>query len=1168
MNKKIGKALVVGAGISGIRSALDLAETGYGVTLIDRAPHIGGILTQLDNQFPNNHCGMCKMLPLVQRDASSQFCLRKGLFHENIELSLNTEISSIEGEPGNFTVSLLEKPTWIDPDLCVGCGVCEPVCPIDVPDGFNEGLTTRKAIYLSVPHAIPNPYIIDLAACSRCGACETVCPTNAIRLGTDRRSEFGVLVVDDELIVRDSLKEWLADEGFSVDTAESGSAALEKMNSQRFDLLLTDIKMPGMDGVELLREAKALCPDLCILMMTAYATVETAVEAMKIGALDYLIKPFDPEALIPKIVEVYGELEAGKHKKLEVGAIVLCGGTDFFDPADEKNVYGYGVNPNVITSLEFERILSGTGPSGGQLVRPHDGKPVEKIAWFQCVGSRDIQKNADFCSTICCMYAVKESILAKERCGDGLEAAVFYMDMRAFGKSFQRYREKAEKEFGVRFERARMHSVIPKAVIGDPMIRYVQTDGTILNETFDLVVLAVGQRPAHGTSQLVDLTGTVLNPWGFIQTESLDPTGTGTPGIFVGGAFSGLKDISESVVSASAASSEASRLIHSAGGSLSVETSAASEYRDVSREYPKILTALCTCGGKFSEFFDSIGLVESLEKDPYVDRILFFEQCCTASGWEELAEAVETSAPNRMVIGACHPYLYVSKLKELGRRVGLDPSMMDVADIMTPVIADWAQKSAPEEQGVETNGADTHPSVEKTHPGYGHQISGLHMAISRFKHIDPMPAPTLPVSRRALVVGGGIAGMHAALVMADHGYPVDLVEKADKLGGNLNWLHWALTDEDIQAFLADTVSQIEKHPHITIHMETNIISFFGEVGSFYSTIEKNGTPPSTIEHGAVILATGGREAKTESYGYGLSKAVVTLRELESGLSTNSIDAERLASVVMIQCVESREEPRNYCSRVCCPTSIKLAMKLKKQNQDLSIYVLYRDIMTPGFMESHFTKAREAGICFIPYDPDSKPKVSLPEKSDGSIAVKVDDPVLGRALEIEADLLCLAVGIVPSLPSSLASALGAETDQDGFFKEAESKWRPVDALKEGIFACGLALSPRSIPESIATAGAAAQRALRILSHENMPTGKIVATVRHALCSLCERCIDACPYGARKKDPSQDKVVVNPAMCQGCGDCAATCPNSAAMIAGFTDRQTLDIIDSALSGGDVC
>ena len=1143
MHRKIGKAMVVGAGISGIRAALDLAETGYGVTLVDRAPHMGGILSQLDYQFPTNRCGMCKMLPLTQRDLSSQFCLRKGLFHENIDILLNTEISAIEGEPGNFAVSLLEKPTFIDPGLCIGCGMCTDVCPVEVSDTFNAGLGLRKAVYLPVPHNIPNHYLIDTAACTYCGECVKVCPTHAIRLETEQRKAFRILVVDDELIVRDSLKEWLEDESFYVDTAESGAAALERLAQDTFHLMLSDIKMPGMDGIELLQTAKEAHPDLCVLMMTAYATVETAVDAMKIGALDYLIKPFDPESMIPKIVKVYADLEAGKVCELTVGSIVLCGGTDYFNPADEKNVYGYGINPHVITSLEFERIISGTGPSQGRLVRPSDQKPIGKIAWFQCVGSRDLQKDSDFCSSICCMYAVKEALLAKEHGGVDLEAAIFYMDMRTFGKSFQRYRERAEIDGGVRFERARIHSVTPDKQTGDPVIRYVRTDGACLEETFDLIVLSVGQRPAAGTAQLAELGGLTLNSWGFVRTDPFIPAATGKQGIFAGGSFAGLKDISESVIFASAASIEASRALHAAGGSIALEAPADSLGRDVSKEIPRILVAVCACGNKIPERHNVEEFIHSLEKDPYVDRVVFLESSCTAQGWEELADMAAESRPNRILLGACHPYFYIKKLKALGRQLDLDPMLMDVVDVWSPAAA----------QG---------DAAEQPFP-YPQALAALNMALSRLKHIDPVSAPMVPVTRRALVVGGGIAGLYAALAIADHGYPVDLVERKPQLGGNLDWLNSTLDGQSTRPLLDDVVQQVEKHPQVNVHLQTEIVGSFGEVGSFYTTIEENGNhSASTIEHGVTVLATGGDEAKTDAYGFGQSDAVITQKELEKRLSKDDFHQEKLDSVVMIQCVGSREEPRNFCSRVCCPTALKHALKLKALNPHINIYILYRDIMTHGFAEAYFTEARKAGVIFIQYEADQKPQVLVPEGPADSVTVTALDPVLDRPVEIEANLLVLATGITPQLPAKLAVAFGAQKDPDGFFTEAESKWRPVDALKEGVFACGLALSPRSIPEAIATAGAAAQRSLRILSHEKLPSGKIVATVRHSLCSLCERCVQACPYQARLVDANLDKLLVNPAMCQGCGECATVCPNSAAVVYGFTGKQFLDVIDAAL------
>jgi heterodisulfide reductase subunit A2 len=1136
MGKKMGKALVVGAGISGIRSALDLAETGYGVTLMERAPHMGGILSQLDDQFPSNHCGMCKMLPLVKRDQSSQFCLRKGFFHENIDILLNTELIAIDGEPGKFSVSVREKNTWVDPQRCVGCGACETVCPVEIPDTFNQGLTTRKAIYLPVPHTIPNPYIIDLAACSHCGECEKICPTQAIQLAGDKRRDFRILVVDDEHIVRDSLKEWLDEEGFFVDMAESGAMALEKLSKKTFHLMLTDIKMPAMDGVELLKKAKEGFPDLCVLMMTAFATVETAVDAMKMGAQDYLMKPFDPEQMIAKIIQVYQALEVGDLRHLEVGAIVFSGGTAYFDPDEPKNVYGYKNNPSVMTSLELERMLSGTGPTQGRLVRPHDGNPIQKIAWIQCVGSRDIQHNADYCSSICCMAAIKEALLVKDKSPSAVETTIFYMDMRCFGKTFQRYRDDAEKEHGVRFKRARIHSITTDTTSHEPLIRYVLTDGSLHNETFDLVVLAVGQRPARGMEDMSKRMDISLNPWGFMQTEPLSPVTTDRTGVLAGGSSSGLKDISESLLYASAASLEASRILHAAGGGLSDESFSEPVFPDVSKEEPRMLVAICRCGDKLSEHLNPQVLTQALEQDPCVHQVVFIEQSCTSAGWEKLTEIIEESNPNRVLLGACHPYLYIRKLRELSSRVHLDAEMMDVVDIMSPILTGSANPNR--------------------------HLSTLKMGISRLKNMDPLPTTRLPVTRRGLVVGGGIAGMHAARAIADHGYPVDLVEKSASLGGNLHWLHQTIEGIPLEPFLNDMVQTVEKHPLIHIHLQTNVVASFGEVGNFYTSIEAVDGTIQTIQHGITILATGGDEATTSAYGYGASQAVMTQKELESGLAQGDVEPGKLHSVVMIQCVDSRQEPRNYCSRVCCPTSLKHALKLKEANPRLAVYILYRDMMTTGFTESYYTAARKSGVIFIQYDLDSKPQVTIPTQSNPPLWVTVKDPVIGRTLEIETDLLVLATGIIPQLPTTLADMFAAETDQDGFFMEAESKWRPVDALKEGVFGCGIALSPRSIPDTMATAGAAAQRSLRILAHETLAAGKIVASVRHSLCSLCERCIDTCPYHARHLDENTQKIVVNPAMCQGCGSCATTCPNSASIVSGFADHQVLDMIDAAI------
>lgn len=1148
MRKKIGSGLVVGGGISGIRSALDLAEQGYQVTLIDRSPNLGGILTQLDYQFPSDHCGMCKMLPLIERDASSQYCLRKGLFHENINILLSTELAGLEGEPGKFQVTLRQRPTMVDPDRCLGCGECSRVCPVEVPDQFNAGLTNRKAIYLPIPHNIPNTYVVDMGSCTLCGECEKVCPTKAIDFGMEARRGFRILVVDDELVVRDSLKEWLVDEGFEVDTAESGSDALDKITNEIYHLKLLDIKMPGMDGVEVLKRTKELRPDLPVVMMTAYATVETAVEAMKIGAHDYLMKPFDPDSLVPMIIQLYHTIQGAGVRQIEVGSVILASGFECYDPATGKDTYGYGLFPDVVTSIEFERMLSGTGPNHGRLLKPSDGKEVKKVAWLQCVGSRDQQAEADFCSSACCMFAIKEALLAKEKSEGQLDACIFYMDMRTFGKDFQRYRDRAEREFGVRFERSRVHSVeVAGEDNGGLRIVYADTKGTRHEEDFDIVVLAAGQRPPSGTEETAQMCGLELNPWGFCHTEDFSLSLTNREGILAGGSFSGLKDISESVIQASSASLQASRVIHSKGGGLAEEPSPDTVFRDVSREIPQALVAICTCGGTLADSADPDMLSHWLEGQESVGEVHSIDSICTQEGWDTLKEITQNSKANRVLIASCMPYVYTRKLRELGEACGLNPGLMDVVDIRTHTF-----------HGGE--GPARAPGAGGAKERVNQEIRAvLSMGIGKLKGIDPLPVPTSRITQKALVVGGGIAGMTAALAIADHGFEVGLVEEAEELGGNLRTLYRTIEGYSPQELLDKTISKVEKHPLIQVHKNAKIIHSQGNVGHFSTSIEKGDGQGETLEHGVTVLATGGTEAKTESYSYALAEAIITQHELEEKLADGTVEPANLKSVAMIQCVDSREEPRNYCSRICCQSALKNGLFLKEQNPGTDVYIFYRDMMSYGFLETYYTKARKAGVIFIPYDVSQKPRVSV---ENGRPKLAAPDPILGKEWSLEPDLLVLSTGIVPNDGKGMGGRFGVEVDQDGFYQEAESKWRPVDFIKEGVFMCGLAHSPRSITESIATAEAASQRALRILSSERLAAGNIVAEVRHSLCSLCERCIAFCPYEARELDEDEEMIMINEIMCQGCGSCAAVCPNSASVLRGFRDQQIFEVIDAAL------
>ncbi len=1172
MKKEYG-ALVVGAGIGGIRAALDLAETGLKVALIDARPSLGGILTQLDHQFPSDHCGMCKMLPLTQRDQSSQYCLRKGIFHKNIDIYLHTELSGLEGDPGKFQATLRRRSTFVDPTRCVSCGLCAEVCPVRVPSEFNAGLGQRTAVYLPVPHNIPNHYVVDLDSCQRCWRCFDACPTKAIDFKFEQRKDFHVIVATPDQELAQDLPLWFKDENFPLHPTASGEEALALLASGlECGLMLLDMDLPEAEVERTLRRALELRPSLAVALLAGPGNEDAVAGLLKLGAREALARPLNQATAVPWLDKLFMRLVSDETLNIEVGAVILAAGFECYDPALSPggcaDLMLYGSHPGVLTSLEFERLCSPTGPSQGRMERPGDGKPLRRIAWIQCVGSRDVKKKADFCSSFCCMISIKEALLAKRRTGGQAEATIFYMDMRTAGRDYQRYRDEAEHTAGVRFVPARPHTILP-GPDGDLLIQYYDYSGELREEVFDALILAVGARPPKSMERLALAAGIEVNDSGFCATRYLSPNRTSRLGVFAAGAFGEPTDIRGSLIQAGAAAMGASRMIRVYRGPRDETPEAEPQYTDVSRQVPRVLMALCTSCPTLERNVNSDLLHQRMAVLPGVVKVVDVKRACTREGWETLRQEAESAEPNRVLIGACLPYVHVPRLRELGEALKLNPALMDVVDIHTASLAGRATSFGghaaclascstvrDEEPGASPGVCDCGEAARTNE-----MSSLLAMAAAKLLGADPSGLPqATPVSPHALVVGGGLAGMTAAMGIADQGFKVVLVEEAEHLGGLALNLRYTLEGDDPVRFMEDLVEQVEKNPNIRVLKDSRVVLARGKAGRFVTVVATGEGVAHTLHHGATILATGGHEVKVYEYGNRVHKSVLTQLEMEQRLAAGSLDASSLKGVAMIQCWRSREESRNYCSRVCCQGALKNILMLKKRNPGLPVYVFYRDIMTTGFSERFYTEARRSGAVFIRYTPDSRPKV---EFKDDKPVITALDPVLGAEIELTPDLLVLSSGVEPNDASEIADLFGVGLTADGFFQEAESKWRPVDFLKHGVFACGLALGPATMRDSLLSAKAAAQRVVRILSEKQLSCGNVVAEVRHTLCARCGRCISVCPYGARSLDLDHDKIVVDELLCQGCGSCMAACPNSATVLRGFRDEQVMAVIDAALA-----
>jgi len=957
---------------------------------------------------------------------------------------------------------------------CILCGLCTRVCSELMKSGAVDFRGRGNTREIGPAYDKHSPI------CMACGACAVVCPTGAVDLTevSSRPPRPVTSAYDAGLVQRSSIY-------IPYQQAIPKVPVIDRNTCMHF------LKDESLDAC---RACESACPA---------------------GAIDYSQQD--------EIVEI------------NVGAAILSPGFCLFD-ANQTLQLGYAWSPNVLTSLQFERLQSASGPYEGDILRPSDEKHPHRVAFIQCVGSRDHEHN--YCSSVCCMYATKEAIIAKEHEPD-LECTIFYMDMRAYGKGFDAYFERA-KELGVRYVRCRPSHVEEDPETHDLKIHYQAESGTHQVEEFDMVVLSVGLQPPRDVKELGKRFGIALDEYGFACTDPTSPVSTSRDGVYVCGPFAEPKDIPETVMEASAAAANAMTLLAEKRGTEITEREYPPE-KDVTGQPPRIGVFVCHCGKNIGGVVDVPSVVEyvrTLSDVAYAEDNLY---TCSSDTQERIRELIEEHDLNRVIVASCTPRTHEPLFRDTVREAGLNPYLFEMANIRDH--CSWVHMREPVAATVKAKDL-------------------VRMAVAKARLLEPLQKGSISVNNAALIIGGGMSGMTAALNLADQGFQVHLVEKADQLGGAMRDVRFLQDGGSPAQWLEQTVERTINHPKIKVHLDSQLKSVEGSVGNFNSLIAHNGSE-ETVEHGAVIVSVGAQPSTPTEYLYGEDPRVMTQLDFEQKLGADEDVGSR---VVMIQCVGSREEGRAYCSRVCCTQAVKNALQFRQTHPSGKVTIIYRDIRTYGHREKMYTEARQKGIRFIRYEPESKPEVTV---EDGTLRVSADDPVLGRRIRIEADAVVLAPALVPAQSSEeLAQMLKVSLNADGFFLEAHMKLRPIDFATDGVYLCGMAHSPKLVEESVAQAMGAAARAATLLSKDELELEATISEVIDKNCDGCAYCIDPCPYNALtlleyvRGDQIKKTVQNNPALCKGCGVCMATCPKQGIFVRHFKIEQINAMVDAAL------
>ena len=990
------RVLVVGGGLGGIRTALDLAEAAKDVILVDRAVNIGGLMTQLDRTFPTNNCDLCTLAPNLSESGRQ----------EHITLMPMTEVRAVAGEQGKFIVTLETAPRHINLDKCTGCGICLATFPECV--NFTPGLDHRAPTCMRYPQATPQAFSIDLATCTDVEALVACCPAGAI------------------------------------------------------------------------------VPD-----------------------------------------------DIGSRGNVACGAIVLSPGAALFDPSG-LDYLGYSEQPDVVTSLEYERLLSASGPTGGRLLRPSDGKPPKRVAWIQCIGSRGLQRGAaSYCSGACCMFALKEAIVTRERFPDDIETTIFYMDMRTFGKDYELYYQRAKNEFGVRFIHGRPHSVLRPEGSTRLHLSYTTDDASsLVDEEFDMVVLATGFKISEQARELAQVCGIDLDADHYPISSGLNQVATSRPGIYVAGTFQAPKDIPETMVQASAAACLAGRDVTVPDREEEPAEPPPLE-RNVVGEELRVGIFICDCGENIGSVIDVEALVDRVGRLHGVVVAQAVGHGCSRESMERIRTAIEEQQINRVVIGGCSPRTHEAKFQDLLRRAGLNKYLLEFANIRDQ--AAWVHANQPEKAA---------RKAEEL----------IRMAVGAVKEAQPLAEHRLPINRNVLVVGGGVSGMTAALELAHQGFKVYLVERDNVLGGLSTKIRRTLEGDDVTAFVADLIRQTTSHANIEVITGAIIVDHTGMPGLFKTGMQVGKQMfYRQIEHGITILATGAVANRPNRFLLDHHQDAITQLDLQQLLEDQPEKAAGWDSVVMIQCVGSRDEENPNCSRICCQAAVKNALRIVEQNPEARVFVLYRDMRTYGFQERYYQEARAKGVIFARYHQDHPPRV---EEVDGKLEVRYDDIILGREVRVSTDCLCLSTGLVADQDNTeeLAMIFKLPRTHDGYFLEDHIKLRPVDMPVPGFFVAGTAHAPKTIAESLVQARAVASRAQTLLAREYISIGAATARVDATRCAACLICVRACPFDVPFIN-ADGYSEIDPATCHGCGICVAECPAKAIQLAQFEDDRIL-------------